>query len=184
MIRRLLPKLHRPDVKGRRRPAGVGVDACLVLAVWWIITRSMVAHGVCVGLVLIGAAIFETRAEQVVSFRYLLTHLPVWGWGATLIVTSVAWLLARGVWCVVAAVATGVWFVAFATAFLLAWLTLDTSGTTVTGWVTYFFLGWAWLLVAYVVSKDLRYVRSETARLDRVHEELLAMHEELSPPPI
>jgi hypothetical protein len=158
----------------RERPRTASLDKALVLATWWVITRSMVLHCCVLGIMLIFFTDDETAVEFG-SYELILYWAPSSVWGLVIILAALTWLLTRGMVCVIAGVGVSLWFFAFASAFFAAMVTQEVPGTAVTGWATYGFLGWAWLCVTYVVWKDDQHVREEAEQLSSI----AAMSEEI-----
>lgn len=149
------------------------------MAAWWLVTRSMVLHSVLLGVMLILATIIEGGYRlRTPSYTYVLNRLPAWAWGSILIVLALAWLYTRGWRCVMVGVSITLWYFTFAVAFLVAFLTLPQPGTTVTAWVTYFFLGWWWGVVTYVIWRDEKHIKAETAKLVEVREQIQKLNQE------
>jgi hypothetical protein len=149
----------------------VPLDKGLVLAAWWLITRSMVIHCLVLGVLII-AFTPEKADERAPSYNLILHWVSLPVWGTSLIVPALVWLFARGWLCVLAGLVISIWFFAFASAFFTAWTSLPHPGTTPTGWVTYGFLGWAWLCVTVVVIKDEEFVRTEERMIEAQRHEL------------
>lgn len=140
------------------------------MAAWWVVTRAMVMHSVVLGIALtIIAFTTETTSN---SYAYILHWAPIQVWGVAIAVLAILWLLVRGWACIAAGLLIVIWFFIFATGFFISWITLDLSGTTATGWITYTFLAWAWMLVTYVVWRDERYVKAEMVKLIMIREEI------------
>lgn len=149
------------------RPATASLDKPLVIATWWIITRSMVVHAVGLALV-ICLTTSQHPHQRTTSYNLILHWVPIWFWFGALAIPALVWLLTTGWVCVVSGLWIAVWFFAFAWSFLIAWLALPEPSTTPTGAITYGFLGWAWMCVSYVVWKDTEHIREERARLDEL----------------
>lgn len=156
---------------GAYRPAAVTLDKGLVMAAWWMVTRSMVTHSVILGIMLIVIALVE-NPEDLLAYQYILSWGSIWGWGVLIMALALLWLWSKAWTCVAASAGIVLWYFAFATQFFITWLTVEDSGTAATAWVTYFFLGWSWLLVTYVVWRDERHVRAELARITGLREEI------------
>jgi hypothetical protein len=163
-----------PPYVNRRRSVAT-LDQPLVLATWWVITRSMVVHAVILSALLAFAA-NEHVVAHTASYQLLLHWAPFWVWSVTLCVAAVTWWLTRGVACILAGVAVAAWFFALACAYFVAWVSLSAPGTTVTGWVTYGFLGWAWMCVTYVVWQDEEHVRVERAQVHEIELAVEVLH--------
>ena len=157
---------------GAYRPRTASLDKGLVMAAWWTVTRSMVCHCIGLGSILIALTFWDSA----LAYTAVL-HSPLWLWGGLLIVFAVTWLFSRGLLCVLAGVAVAVWFFTISIAFLLAWLALSATGTALTAWATYLFLGWAWLLVTYVVFRDEQHVKAEVARMTSLQAEIEELEE-------
>ena len=156
---------------GAYRPHTVSLDKGLVMAAWWTVTRSMVLHCVALGTSLIVTGLLE-RDTQALSYRYILHWASLWVWGIIIAVLGLIWLFSRGIVCGLSGILIGFWFFTFATAFFVAWITLDIKGTTTTAWITYAFLGWAWFLVTYVVWRDERHSRAEISAIQAIRDEV------------
>jgi hypothetical protein len=151
------------------RSRSATLDKALVLATWWVITRSMVIHSVTLGILLF----FFTPHTALVttpSYDLILYWAPIEVWGSWVAVFAIVWWLSRGLACIIAGIALALWYFAFGCAFLVAWVDIDVPNTTITGWATYGFLGWAWMCVTYVVWKDGQHVREELAQVRALEE--------------
>lgn len=156
---------------GAYRPPDISLDKGLVMAAWWTVTRSMTSHSVVLGLMIFYIGLTTSNVNNT-AYRYIHSWTPLWLWGLLLSGFAVTWVLSRGVTCVVAGVLIMLWFYAFAADFFVVWLSTQNSGTSATGWITYLFLGWSWLLVTYVVWRDERHVKQQMKSLMEIKNQI------------